>query len=41
VLTDRGLESPELFRAIVRLGWHPLMRAKRCGKFRPANWHKG
>jgi len=41
VLTDRGLESPDLFRAIVRLGWHPLMRAKSCGKFRPANWHKG
>lgn len=41
VLTDRGLESPELFREIVRLGWHPLMRVKRCGKFRPTNWHKG
>ena len=22
VLTDRGLESPELFREVVRLGWH-------------------
>lgn len=41
VLTDRGLESPELFRAIVRLGWHPLMRVKRCGHFRPATWRKG
>jgi hypothetical protein len=41
VLTDRGLESPELFREIVRLGWHPLMRVKSCGKFRPANWHRG
>jgi hypothetical protein len=41
VLTDRGLESPDLFHAIVRLGWHPLMRVKRCGKFRPANWHRG
>ena len=41
VLTDRGLESPELFREIVRLGWHPLMRVKRCGKFRPTNWRKG
>ena len=41
VLTDRGLESPELFGEIVRLGWHPLMRAKSCGKFRPANWQKG
>ena len=41
VLTDRGLESPELFREIVRLGWHPLMRVKSCGHFRPAGWHKG
>lgn len=41
VLTDRGLESPELFREIVRLGWHPLMRVKKCGKFRPTTWHKG
>jgi hypothetical protein len=41
VLTDRGLESPELFREIVRLGWHPLMRVKSCGHFRPVGWHKG
>jgi len=41
VLTDRGLESAELFRAIVDLGWHPLMRAKAGGKFRPAGWHRG
>lgn len=41
VLTDRGLESPDLFRAIVRLGWHPLMRVKRCAHFRPANWRRG
>lgn len=41
VLTDRGRESPELFREIVRLGWHPLMRVKRCAKFRPTHWHKG
>jgi hypothetical protein len=40
VLTDRGLESSELFRAIVACGWHPLMRAKGGGSFRPANWHK-
>jgi len=26
VLTDRGLESRELFAAITALGWHPLMR---------------
>jgi Transposase DDE domain len=41
VLTDRGLESPTLFRAITALGWHPLMRVKTQGKFRPDGWHKG
>ncbi|CUU08097.1 Transposase DDE domain-containing protein [Armatimonadetes bacterium GBS] len=35
VLTDRGLWSPELFRAIVRNGWHPLMRIQAWGTFRP------
>jgi hypothetical protein len=40
VLTDRGLESPELFREITRLGFHPLMRVKTAGKFRPQGWHK-
>jgi len=40
VLTDRGLESPELFRAITELGFHPLMRVKGAGKFRPHGWHK-
>lgn len=35
VLSDRGLESSGLFRAIVGLGWHPLMRAKARGCFRP------
>jgi hypothetical protein len=39
VLTDRGLESPRLFRAILEQGWHPLMRVKRGGKFRPHGWH--
>jgi Transposase DDE domain len=38
VLTDRGLESARLFREVVTLGWHPLMRAKAGGKFRPAGW---
>jgi hypothetical protein len=38
VLTDRGLESARLFRAITALGWHPLMRVKAGGKFRPAGW---
>lgn len=41
VLTDRGLESAELFREIVRLGWHPLMRVKARGHFRPTNWRRG
>lgn len=41
VLTDRGLESAELFRAIVGLGWHPLLRVKAAGTFRPAGWQKG
>ncbi|AMV37763.1 transposase [Planctomyces sp. SH-PL62] len=35
VLSDRGIESSGLFRAIVELGWHPLMRAKARGCFRP------
>ena len=34
VMTDRGLYARWLFRAIVALGWHPLMRITRCGKFR-------
>jgi hypothetical protein len=38
VLSDRGLESAPLFRAIVAVGWHPLMRVKAAGKFRPAGW---
>jgi hypothetical protein len=41
VLSDRGLESATLFRAIVALGWHPLMRAKKANTFRPDRWHKG
>jgi len=38
VLSDRGLESPELFRFVAGLGWHPLMRVKKGGKFRPTGW---
>ena len=41
VLTDRGLESAGLFRAITDLGFHPLMRVKAAGHFRPEGWHKG
>ena len=39
VLSDRGLESPRLFGEITALGWHPLMRVKGGGKFRPEGWH--
>jgi hypothetical protein len=38
VLSDRGLESPRLFRDIVGWGWHPLMRVKKGGHFRPTGW---
>jgi hypothetical protein len=38
VLTDRGLESSRLFKAIVAAGMHPLMRVKAAGKFRPTGW---
>lgn len=38
VLSDRGLESPPLFQEIVALGWHPIMRVKKGGKFRPSGW---
>jgi hypothetical protein len=38
VLSDRGLESSRLFQEIVAVGWHPLMRVKASGKFRPAGW---
>jgi hypothetical protein len=36
VLTDRGLYARWLFQAIVKLGWHPLMRVKENGTFRKA-----
>jgi hypothetical protein len=38
VLSDRGLGSPRLFQAVVGVGWHPLMRVKAAGKFRPLGW---
>ena len=40
VLADRGLWAPWLFRRIVRLGWHPLLRVAAGGQFRPAGWHR-
>jgi hypothetical protein len=36
VLADRGLYARWLFRRIVRLGWHPLLRVNNQGGFRPA-----
>jgi hypothetical protein len=41
VLSDRGLQSKPLFDAISGLGWHPLMRVKKGGHFRPDGWTKG
>ena len=41
VLADRGLYARWLFRAIVHLGWHPLLRVNAGGLFRPqgrARW---
>lgn len=38
VLSDRGLESSRLFQVIKDQGWHPLMRVKKSGKFRPKGW---
>jgi hypothetical protein len=36
VLADRGLYARWLFRRIVRLGWHPVLRINTGGTFRPA-----
>ncbi len=35
VLADRGLYSSDLYQAIVRVGWHPFLRLKSGGTFRP------
>ena len=37
VLSDRGLWSPDLFRKIQKLGWHPFMRVSGQGCFTPDN----
>jgi hypothetical protein len=42
VLADRGLWARWLFRRIVKLGWHPLLRINQGAKFRPtgpARWY--
>jgi hypothetical protein len=36
VMTDRGLWSPRLWRAITANGWHPLMRIRPDATFAPA-----
>jgi hypothetical protein len=38
VLADRGLYAKWLFQAITALHWHPLLRIKNQGKFRPEGW---
>ena len=40
VMTDRGLDARWLFQEIVALGWHPMMRVTRLGKFRPEGWNR-
>lgn len=40
VMADRGLWAKWLFQGIVALGWHPLLRIKAGGSFRPAGWVK-
>lgn len=40
VMTDRGLYARWLFQEIVTLGWHPMMRVTRLGKFRPEGWSR-
>jgi hypothetical protein len=34
VMTDSGLCSPKIFRLIIKLGWHPLMRSNGTGYFK-------
>jgi len=41
VLTDRGMYSPSLFRCLVQLHWHPFLRIRAQGFYRPVgsqNW---
>jgi hypothetical protein len=35
VLTDRGMYSPRLFHCLVRQGWHPFLRIRAQGFWRP------
>lgn len=41
VVTDRGMYSPSLFRCLVDLHWHPFLRIRAQGFYRPVasqNW---
>lgn len=39
VLTDRGMYSPRLFRCLVGLHWHPFLRIRAQGFYRPNGSH--
>ena len=40
VLTDRGMYSPRLFRCLRRLHWHPFLRIRAQGFYRPLGSQK-
>jgi hypothetical protein len=40
VLTDRGMYSPRLFHCLVGLGWHPFLRIRAQGFWRPMGSQK-
>ena len=40
VLTDRGMYSPRLFRCLVELHWHPFLRIRAQGFYRPIGSQK-
>jgi len=40
VLTDRGMYSPSLFHCLVRLHWHPFLRIRAQGFYRPLGSQK-
>ena len=40
VLTDRGMYSPRLFRCLMELHWHPFLRIRAQGFYRPTDSQK-
>jgi hypothetical protein len=40
VLADRGMYSPSLFRCLLQLHWHPFLRIRAQGFYRPAGTRK-